>query len=182
MLNTRHFGVPQNRDRLYIVGILKSSVHVPFVWPLPSEQQASPSLDAFLDHQVGTVDITQLPTAGSQARRKVVKALTNMIEAGKNPLRHAAVCACDCRSPCVMYNTTPCLTASRCKTGGHWLLHRGRRMTSDEMFRLQGLRPERWVLPAGVNRSHLNFCVGNAMSGNVVRLLLEKVLETLGRI
>ena len=181
VLNTQHFGVPQNRARVYIVGILKNCVRTPFVWPEPTPPDSRQSLNAFLDHQVGTVDLTRLPTAGSQARRKVVEALTKMIASGKNPLRGAAVCACDCRNPCVMYNVTPCLTASRCKTGGHWLMHRARRMTLKEMFRLQGLRPERWSLPPGVNQAHLQFCVGNAMSGNVVRPIIERVLVSLGR-
>ena len=179
VLNTQHFGIPQNRSRVYIVGILKSCEQVPFEWPAPSR---AISIDAFLDQDVGNIDLTQLPPAGSQARRKVVMALTRLIDKGYHPLRVAAMCSCDNRTAITMIGVSPCLTASRTKTGGHWLLHRARKMSNNEMFRLQGLRPERWDLPPGVRQSHLNFCIGNAMSGNVMRLLIEKLLVSVGRI
>ncbi len=34
VLNTRHYGIPQNRERLFIVGILKSELKCPFTWPI----------------------------------------------------------------------------------------------------------------------------------------------------
>ena len=55
-------------------------------------------------------------------------------------------------------------------------------MTSQEMFRLQGLKPERWSRPAGVPESHYVGAVGNAMSGNVVKAVLMSVLEALGEL
>ena len=179
VLNTKDFGVPQNCPRVFIVGILKSCKQRAFNWP---QHSTAISIDAFLDRQAGIVDLTRLPPAGSQARRKVVRSLTRLIEKGIHPLRTAAVCACDNRRSVMMIGAAPCLTASRAKTGGHWLLHRARKMSSDEMFRLQGLRPERWELPPGVKPSHMQFCVGNAISGNVIRLILCKVLAALGRI
>ena len=33
----------------------------------------------------------------------------------------------------------PCLTKSRCETGGHWLLNLNRKMAIAEMARLQGI-------------------------------------------
>ena len=79
-----------------------------------------------------------------------------------------------------MMNCTPCLTAARATEGGHWLLHRGRFMVLDELFRLQGLSPSRWQLPAGISENAMKACIGNAISGNVIKLLLDAVLQALG--
>ena len=67
-------------------------------------------------------------------------------------------------------------------THGHWLIHRGRQMACQEIFRLQGLNPEGRVRPAGVSEEHFVGAVGNAMSGNVVKALLLSVLEALSEL
>ena len=93
----------------------------------------------------------------------------------------AAVCSVNNRRSSTMLNCSPCLTAKRASEGGHWLMHRARFMTDDELFRLQGLRPGRWQSPpAGCSRQDVRACVGNAMSGNVVKLLLGAALQALG--
>ena len=80
-----------------------------------------------------------------------------------------------------MINCSPCLTAKRASEGGHWLLHRGRSMTDDELCRLQGLKPRRWQLPpADATAKDFRHCVGNAISGNVIKLLLSAALDALG--
>ena len=43
--NTAHFGIPQRRERLYIVAILKHRLKRPFLWPEPVP---TPPLDEFL--------------------------------------------------------------------------------------------------------------------------------------
>ena len=55
-------------------------------------------------------------------------------------------------------------------------------MTLNELFRLQGLKPERWQRPADVGQAQLQACIGNAMSGNVVKLLLQAALRSMGRL
>ena len=45
VLNTAHFGIPQRRERLYIVAILKHRLKRPFLWPEPVP---TPPLDEFL--------------------------------------------------------------------------------------------------------------------------------------
>ena len=181
VLNTRDFGVPQNRERVFVVMLLKDTLRHPFKWPEVSSSADSLCLEKNLDHKEspGPVDLTVLPQ-GAVARRKLVHALTDMISRGFVPHRTPAVCSVRNRRPSTMMNCSPCLTAARAKEGGHWLLHRARFMTLNELFRLQGLPPSRWKIPAGVPVSRMRLCIGNAISGNVIKLLLAAAMEAMG--
>ena len=53
-------------------------------------------------------------------------------------------------------------------------------MTDKEIFRLQGLDPNRFQVPPGMRASKVRHAVGNAMSGNVIRMLLEASLTAMG--
>ena len=46
VLNSKHFGLPQNRERVYVVGCHRSVASGKFHWPTPME---TPSLASFLD-------------------------------------------------------------------------------------------------------------------------------------
>ena len=81
----------------------------------------------------------------------------------------------------VMVGTSPCLTATRCAGGGHFMTHLGRLMTVSEMCRLQGLPPNRinygkakvpWRVPPKA--------IGNMMSVNVLQRLLPPLLKCAG--
>ena len=177
VINTKDWGVPQNRLRVYIMGFRKDCLREHFNWP--QAPVSSCQLDSFLDPLVGTVDLTVLPQ-GKGCRRTCLGALLNLFEQGKSPLQTPAVCSIRNRVATTMLNCSPCLTASDAKEKGHWLLHRARLMTDDEIFRLQGLRPERWELPPGVTASWLRKCVGNAMPGNVIKPLIAAALQAMG--
>ena len=183
-LNTSNFGVPQNRPRIYIVGIRRGQAVKPFAWPAASPQTGALQLDDFLDVATEPVTdlISSLPPAGTKKRMKVLHAIEQVMSKGMNPLSTPAVCSAGNRECTMMVNRSPCLTKGRAMTRGHWLIHRGRNMTCQEIFRLQGLKPERWVRPADVPERHLLGAVGNAMSGNVVKALLLSLLEALGEL
>ena len=184
-LNTQDFGVPQNRPRVYIAGIRRGQAAKPFAWPAASPPTvASPQLDDFLDVATEPLSdlISTLPPAGTKKRMKVLCAIEKVIDQGMSPLNTPAVCSAGNRRCAMMLNRSPCLTRGRAMTHGHWLIHRGRMMTCQEIFRLQGLKPERWVRPAGVSKMHFMGAAGNAMSGNVVKAVLLSVLEALGEL
>ena len=182
-LNTRDYGVPQHRPRIYIVGILRGQAAMPFAWPAVSPPSRL-LLDDFLDVDDEPLAelISSLPPAGTKKRMKVLHAIEKVIDKGLNPLTTPAVCSPGNRRCAMMLNESPCLTRGRAMSHGHWIIHRGRQMTSQEMFRLQGLKPERWSRPQGVPESHYMGAVGNAMSGNVVKAVLLSVLEALGQL
>ena len=56
--NTMRFGVPQNRSRIYIVGIRRDCSVKPFTWPSPVDPLP---LDEFLDPRRHTYTPTELP-------------------------------------------------------------------------------------------------------------------------
>ena len=181
ILNTRDYGVAQNRERVYVVGLRHDSCQLGFKWPDKTAASSSPSLDAFLDRVTGVADLTTLPTA-PVARSKCVAALNRLIEQGHDPRTTPAVCSINNRCASTMINCSPCLTARRASEHGHWLLHRARYMSESELFRLQGLQPERWQCPPDVGQHQLKACIGNAMSGNVIKCLLNAALRSLGRL
>ena len=110
----------------------------------------------------------------------VCRGLEEMIQRGYNPEKDPAVIDHGATRGGVTYGMSPTLTASRAKTGGFWLLHKGRTMTLCEMMRLQGLRPSRFALPPGMCQSALGHAVGNAMSGNVVHRIVARISWALG--
>ena len=156
-----------------------------FAWPC-SSPAASLNLDDFLEVPAGSLTMQELvdhrlPTAASK-RRKVLAAMEEVVHKSRNPLNTPAVCSPGNRRSSVMLGRSPCLTRQRAAEGGHWLVHRGRMMTTREVFMLQGLKPDRWRLPAGVTEAHLRGCAGNAMSGNVIKAVLTSVLAALGEV
>ena len=182
LLNTQDFGVPQSRPRIYIVGIRRGHAKKRFMWPKAAA--VSPQLEDFLDVEPNlSMDKLQasLPTAPSK-RRKVLDAMEKLVDQNLNPLITPAVCSSGNRVSCMMLNRSPCLTKGRAEDRGHWLIHRGRRMTTREVFMLQGLNPERWSLPEGISERKLRACAGNAMSGNVIKAVLMSVLLALGEV
>ena len=72
-----------------------------------------------------------------------------------------------------MEETSPCITRSRAK--GHWLTSKKRRMTLEEMARLQGIRPNSFTKV--VNDYELGQQLGNAMSVNVIDRILYQVFQ-----
>ena len=76
---------------------------------------------------------------------------------------------------------SPCITASRGKSQGFFITSLQRRMTVDDMARLQGMRPGRvdWQ-GAGIGQASYGHRVGNSMSVNVLERLLPRVLHAAG--
>ena len=76
----------------------------------------------------------------------------------------------------------PCLTCSRAKCGGYWITTVGGLLTNREMLRLQGLPEhlEAMAAIAGVSDRQLREMIGNAMSMNVLVVLLGQLLPAMG--
>jgi DNA (cytosine-5)-methyltransferase 1 len=175
ILNTQDHGVPQNRPRIFFVGIDQQHDTGTFRFPTALPRI---SLDLFLDPRLGRPSFMDLPPdSQSTARSNVFNILSNIADAGHDPFNEPW--AIDCDSSALRsrgcHDVSPCLTRSR--GAGHWLTNRGRRMTVGEMLRLQG-----WDGPFDrvVSDRQLGQQLGNAMSVNVIERVLCNLLPAAG--
>ena len=176
ILNTRHNGIPQNRERWYCVGIrrdcfLEDADESSFEFP---KAIPCPSIESILDEAKAKFEA--LPSGLSNtARININKAKAKIRSAGKNPDVDSFVVDCDASTAKSrhVHDYSPCITRSR--NHGHWLTNRNRRMTINEMFRLQGMDPTQFQV--ATSKSVLGQHIGNAMSVNVIERVLIRAIK-----
>ena len=190
VLNTEDHGIPQHRQRVYIVGIRRDAVvaAAPFTWPGPVKPKL---LRAFLDQ--GTIRTTR-----SQCRRRLHNfvresppGLKRRLAAALRRAKRARVdtedpsqpvlADVDASKPTLMRGRCPCITRARGSTG-FLLLPQGRRLSIAERLRLQGLPTSilRHRVASGCNDRQLGAMVGNAMSLNILERVLVRLLPACG--
>lgn len=184
-INTRDHGVAQCRIRLYIVAIQKRYCLQTFRFP--KKLKIQPPVDAFLDR--GRPN--KLNTATAQRNIAVVhRALKDK---GVQPQNTTVLIDVQASANFQNYQVdcSPCLTASRCKTGGFYISTQKRMLDVVEMSRLQGFPS--WIttrlfqefVEIGGKRAatrHVGHAIGNAMSLNVICRLMTRALLAAGRI
>ena len=180
VVNTADYGIPQNRPRLYIIGMLRSALpqgKLAFKWPSP--MRCKP-LTWLLDPCLTTErEQPKHNTVAGQNLKKLLQDLTNQ----GVPLRSVPY-ALDIlgSNPRAMNGKVPCLTRTRAGCGGYWISTVQGMLTTREMLRLQGL-PEHLQKAAnlvGVTERQLRQMIGNAMSVNVLVVLLSRLLPAMG--
>ena len=153
ILDTKHFGLPQSRPRLYIVGQRVDAVKSRFTWP-PLQAEAT-NIDDFLlpDDLVspgirtkGLSSLGQwhLEKAGDEMEKKkhistFTKTCCIDVSAGKS--RHH-----------VTVGYSPCITKSRGATGGYYLTTKLRMMDLKEICALQGFPTHAWDIEEHILR------------------------------
>jgi DNA (cytosine-5)-methyltransferase 1 len=160
VLNTKDFGIPQNRERIYIIAFLNK---VDFEFPIAKEQELS--IHSCLEAKVGEKyyynnkplynrikDDVVNPNSVYQWRRKYVRENKS--------------------------NVCPTLTANM-GTGGHNVpiikdSNGIRKLTPKECGNFQGF-PKKYKLPNFAD-SHLYKQFGNSVSINVIEQLAQKIL------
>jgi len=178
ILNTKDHGVPQNRKRIYFIGIKKTVDKGDFSWPEPLPQV---SIEKFLEPRKGKVDATCLPPKSAGTAYRNVKAVYKMLlAAGHNPYTEPWIVDIDSSEDRMkfMYDVTPCLTCSRAQ--GHWVTNRGRRLTKLEQMKLQSIRTPAEGFKVVVSDFQLGRQIGNAMSVNILERLLVRILPAAG--
>jgi DNA (cytosine-5)-methyltransferase 1 len=176
LMNTKEHGVPQNRARVYFVGILAARACRDFEFPEPLPLV---SIEQVLEPATKRHSATDLPRMTSTTPRRNVKvALEELRAKGHNPLVEPWVVEIDCTTPRIQYKfgLSPCLTTGR--RYGHWITNRGRRMLKSEMLRLQGI--DAGNFKQVVSDSVLGKQIGNAMSVNVVERIFVRLLPAAG--
>lgn len=176
IMNTMKYGdIPQNRERIFIVGFLDEQALENFTWP--DEIPLTKTIDDILDRNVQQ-DPAYYYTVSSQ--------YFNMLQETMN--RRDTVY--QLRRVYVRENQSqvcPTLTANM-GTGGHnvpliiddWGY---RKLTPKEAFKFQGFPVDNdFVIPEGMANSHLYKQAGNSVSVPVIRRLATNMIAALNTV
>lgn len=174
-LNTSDHGVPQNRVRVYIVGLRKDCLRVPFSFP---ETLPKVSIESSLDRKTEKPNLDDAPGASrSTSHRNVKICMKSMQAQGLEPLKKTYLIDADSTPKflTIRHDEVMCMTKGR--GSGHWISNRGRRMNLNEMLRCQGMTK---CFKQVVTDRALGGQVGNAMSQNVLERLFVRILPAAG--
>ena len=170
VVNTRSFGIPQSRPRVYLMAICSESVVQSLAMPSPRADQ--PDLHTFLQKDLKGTEKLSLPFYEK--------------ELGKSLWTHGYVLDVESSETfqSVLRNCAPCLTKTRCKQSGYYIPKLLRRLTGHEMGKLQGLpQPVMEALMAAgrdLSKGAFQEAVGDAMSINVLQTMLRRLLRSSG--
>ena len=182
-------GLPQHRERVYVIGIRRDCQHREFRWPEPISQKMTltdvlgpTESEVRVDLRQMTHDDDGMPL--SQTVRKNLADFQSFLN--EHPEMQGRDFIVDVGGSKVhwMENQCPCLTASRCKSKhGFWSHARARFLKPRDFLRLQGV----WDTAYGseqafacVPRTTLGEMAGNAMSLCVVQRLVRAILVARG--
>ncbi len=162
VLNAKDFGLPQNRERIFIVAFLGKT---DFSFPIPSNEKTK--LGAILERSVDAkYTLSDKLWAGHQKRK--IEHLAKGFGFG--------YCLFDENSE---YTST--ISARYYKDGSEILIKQDnknpRRLTPREAARLQGF-PDTFVIPVSDNQAYKQF--GNSVAVNVIRVLAKNIALALG--
>lgn len=155
ILNTKDYGIPQNRERVFIIGIRKDIQKKGSVYTTPEKIPMRPLDDFIIDK---TICKNSIP--------KTIQKKLNKINNQPN-----YICCCDnYTNP--MKNILPTLTLSGCKYMFHSTYKRY--LTTKECLSLQGFPIN---FNNVVSELHLSHQIGNSMSVNVLKELFKKIFK-----
>ena len=176
VLDSKFFGIPQSRPRVWIVCRRSDVVTRPLQWPTP-HAEACRTIDELLGPRPPRSQVQDaLPPENWQTIRKNVESQLGLLQhRGIDPFEdtwildvgHSAS-----RQGTNMQGCSPCLTSTRCKQGGHWISTHGRFFDTKEMLALQHMRHDRIRLPEAVSLPQFHSMIGNSMSVNIVEVIL----------
>ena len=162
VLNTRHYGIPQSRPRVYLLAVCKESLAQPLV--LPPQREDHPDLHTFLDKAFLGNETLSLPHYESKLGPVLWTRGFVLDVAASTRYQHA------------LTNCSPCLTKTRCKQHGYYIPKLKRRLSPVEMGKLQGLPSpvvERFLRESDLPQKAFEEAVGDAMSVNVLQTVLR---------
>lgn len=165
VLNAKEFGLPQNRERIYIVGFDKRSLptkYDEFTYPTPPKTPTK--LGDVLEEKVDEkYTISDRMYKGHKRRRK------NNVKAGKSY---------GFRTFHEDSEHTSTITARYHKDGSEALIEQEnnnpRMLTPRETARLQGF-PEDFIIPVSNSQAYRQF--GNSVSVPVIEAIAEQIIE-----
>lgn len=179
VLNSVNYGVPQSRERIYLVGFKKEILPDNFDFQFPNSQEQIANVEDFL------VDTDELTFNEKQlAYQTFLKYLNNKYNQNKHSiakLLQSEFLVLDTRQSDLRlyYNKVPTL-----RTGRHGILYvkngKFRKLSGFESLLLQGF-PRNLALKAKAKISDINLLkqTGNAMTVNTIDTVAKKMLESI---
>ena len=156
-MNTKDYGIPQSRKRVYIIGIRRDKLVNEFTFP---KQKKMRSLESFIDKK----DKSKHPI--KQANQELFNRIPKdsiFIDVGfrKCPFPNSGKWA-------------PCITAQP----NMWCVPMGRKANIKEYLKLQGF-PTSFKIPKDVSHHQIKIKVGNSMTVDVIELLMKQIFLSL---
>ena len=170
MQTTVHGGLPQHRERLYIVGLATSHMRVPFRWPTPVPVK---KLSDVLDDTFGS------PSLLDSMSNTKKKNLIDLME--RHPAAETDIVAdLGASYPKIMHDVAPCFTVSRTADQAYWSLRRCRPLSLIELMRLQGF-DHRWFdgVSEVLSDRQLGGALGNAMTVSVLERVFRQIFRSM---
>jgi DNA (cytosine-5)-methyltransferase 1 len=170
VLNSKDYGVPQNRERIYIIGFKDKTIDFKF----PEKLDKKVDLNDILDNNPIGSEISDTAKFNVHNNLKQHKKYNEIKE-------HKLLLAYEIRkSRCTFRydNLSPTLTA-KMGTGGNnvpVLVNQMRKLTTRECLRIQGFPDSYQIEP---NKAQSYKQIGNSVSVPVIRLLAELILKKL---
>ena len=182
VLNTKDYGIPHSRRRVYIIGFKVSSQVARFSWPRPTVPlEVSKLLD---NDDPKLVRQREFPTT-FRALERLTSGLKILKKRKINFKKRVFFIDIDGgpkRPVDVKEGVCMCLTRNRCAAGGWWISNRMRRMTTEEMLKFQGIQLKRGAYRnvEGLTRRQVQMMVGNSWSVNVASKIVYRLFLATG--
>ena len=181
VLNSKDYGVPAQRKRLFIVGLRTDRLHTQWAWP---KIERAVGLDSIFDEIRLTArqQHAQIDALAPFAMDNLAKGLEHVVNNSGGRKGHWVidVGTSKSRRSAPFYNQMPTITKARAKKC-EWFITNHGLVSESELLRCQGFDPKQVVVPGNVKREKLCEMIGNAMTVTVMSRLLMAGLIALGR-
>jgi DNA-cytosine methyltransferase len=180
-LNALHFGVPQRRERIYLVGTLQNKIE----FAMPSRAQVTM---AVVVTPLPAASFCMLPTAenhGARCMQIVVQHIEKHVARGVNVFKDPVIIETGASVARAKSSVDIAMTITKSEAGrrGYWCTTKGGFLEPDELAMLQGF-PQHMIPWSELGISHCQYgqLAGNAMSLPILMCLLPHVLFAGGKI
>ena len=154
ILNTKDYGIPQNRERVFIIGIRKDIQKKGSVYTTPEKIPMIP-LDDFI------IDKTVHYTVVHKCLQKNLDKINHVKNCIITPFTYY----------CPIKNISPTLTTQCSK---YYLTSYNRKLNIEDVLQLQGF-PINFI--QNVSKTQMFKQIGNSMSVNVLKVLFQKIFK-----
>ena len=180
VLDTRDYGLPQDRRRLFVVAIRTDAIKKPFSWPHITKP--CPSVNTILDPPTPNDKAGRMPTV-ERSKEACKTAYKECFSNGHDPRSTPILVDIDASPKFATYgiNEAKTITRSRGGDGGPWISTRGRRTSTTELMKLQGY--EKCDIPMEtlkISKRQVGQMLGNAVSVHTMGAILEEALWSSG--